>query len=92
MGLVIYNRGSDGKESTCNAEDLGLISGLGRSPRGGHGDPLLDKSSSRTEKPGGLPFTGSQRDGHNWVTKHTVIYKSNKISFEANAAGLKATL
>ena len=23
---------SDGKESTCNAEDLGLIPGLGRSP------------------------------------------------------------
>ena len=28
---------SDGKESACNAGDLGLISGLGRSPRGGHG-------------------------------------------------------
>ena len=24
--------GSDGKESTCNAEDLGWIPGLGRSP------------------------------------------------------------
>ena len=29
-----------GKESTCNARDLGLIPGLGRSPRGGHGNPL----------------------------------------------------
>ena len=27
--------GSDGKESTCNAGDLGSISGLGRSPGGG---------------------------------------------------------
>ena len=27
--------GSDGKESACNTGDLGLISGLGRSPRGG---------------------------------------------------------
>ena len=27
--------GSDGKDSACNAGDLGLISGLGRSPRGG---------------------------------------------------------
>ena len=26
--------------STCNARDLGLIPGLGRSPGGGHGDPL----------------------------------------------------
>ena len=30
--------GSDGKESTCNAGDLGLIPGLGRSPGGGHGN------------------------------------------------------
>ena len=32
--------GSAGKESACNAEDLGSISGLGRSPGGGHGNPL----------------------------------------------------
>ena len=31
---------SAGKESTCNAGDLGLIPGLGRSLGGGHGDPL----------------------------------------------------
>ena len=34
--------GSDGKESACNAGDLGLIPGVGRSPRGGHGNPLKD--------------------------------------------------
>ena len=32
--------GADGKEATCNAGDLGLISGVGRSPGGGHGNPL----------------------------------------------------
>ena len=32
--------GSDGKESACNAGDLGLISGLGRSPGEGTGYPL----------------------------------------------------
>ena len=32
--------GSDGKESTCNRGDLGLILGLGRSPGGAHGSPL----------------------------------------------------
>ena len=31
---------SDGKESACNAGDLGLISGLGRSPGEGNGNPL----------------------------------------------------
>ena len=32
--------GSDCKESTCNEGDLGLIPGLGRSPRKGEGYPL----------------------------------------------------
>ena len=32
--------GSNGKESTHNAGDLGLIPGLGRSPGGAHGNPL----------------------------------------------------
>ena len=31
---------SVGKESTCNARDLGSIPGLGRSPGEGNGDPL----------------------------------------------------
>ena len=34
--------GSDGKKkSACNVGDLGWIPGLGRSPGGGHGNPLL---------------------------------------------------
>ena len=32
--------GSDGKESACIAGDVGSISGLGRSPGRGHGNPL----------------------------------------------------
>ena len=32
--------GSDGKESACNAGDLGSIHGLGRSPGEGKGYPL----------------------------------------------------
>ena len=32
--------GSEGKESACNAGDLGSIPALGRSPGGGHGSPL----------------------------------------------------
>jgi len=32
--------GSTGKESTSNTGDLGSVSGLGRSPGGGHGNPL----------------------------------------------------
>ena len=32
--------GSDGKESACNAGDMGSIPGLGRSPVGGHDNEL----------------------------------------------------
>ena len=32
--------GSDGKESACNAGDMGLIPGLGRSPGKGNSYPL----------------------------------------------------
>ena len=32
--------GSDSQEFTCNAEDLGSVPGLGRSPGGGHSNPL----------------------------------------------------
>jgi len=35
-----FSGGSDGKESVCNAGDLGLIPGLGRSPGEGIGHPL----------------------------------------------------
>ena len=34
--------GSDGKESACNAGDLGLIPGLGRSPGEGNNNLLQD--------------------------------------------------
>ena len=35
-----FPRGSESKESACNAGDLGLIPGLGRSPGEGNGNPL----------------------------------------------------
>ena len=38
--LIGLPSGSDGKESACNAGDLGLIPGLGRSLGGGHDNPL----------------------------------------------------
>ena len=40
MTNVCFPGGSDGKESACNAGNLGLIPGSGRSPREGNGNPL----------------------------------------------------
>ena len=38
--LLCFPGGSDGKESACKAEDLGLIPEFGRSPGEGNGNPL----------------------------------------------------
>ena len=38
--MIGFLDGSDGKESACNAEDLGLIPGLGGCPGEGNGNPV----------------------------------------------------
>ena len=40
MAYMVFPSGSAGKESACNAGDLGLIPGLGRSPAGRHSNAL----------------------------------------------------
>ena len=46
--------------------DLGLILGLGRSPEGGHGNPLRGSclENPMDREPGGLPSMESHRVGH----------------------------
>ena len=65
--------GSDGKEPTCNAGDLGLIPGLGRSPGEGNGNPLQYSHLGNSTDGGAWWATvhGSQRVGRGWATKHT---------------------
>ena len=48
MIVLGFPRGSDGKEFTCNAGDLGLISGSGRASGEGNGNPF---QYSRLENP-----------------------------------------
>ena len=56
--------GSDGKESTCNAGDLGSILESERSLGGGDGNPLQYSClENPTEEPGGLQSVESQRVG-----------------------------
>ena len=61
-----------GKESTYNAGDAGLIAGLGRSPGGGHGNPLqyscLENSMDR---------------GAWWATVHGVAKSQTGLSTHA---------
>ena len=60
------------KNQPANAgdtRDAGLISGSGRSPGGGHGNPLWYScwEIPWTEEPGGLQSVWSQRVGHHWA-------------------------
>ena len=48
---------SVGKESICNAGNLGLIPGLGRSPGGGHGNPLQYAGLENPTDTGAWPAT-----------------------------------
>ena len=68
--IYIFPGGSDGKESTCNAGDLGLISALGRSPGEGNGN-ILSWEISWREEPSRPQSMGSQRVRHDWATKHS---------------------
>ena len=54
--------------------DLGLIPGLGRSP----GRVFWPGESPWAEEPDGLQSTGSQRVGHNWLTKHNTVHNAMK--------------
>ena len=66
---------SDGKESTCNAGDTSSIPGLGRSPGGGHSNPL---QYSGLENPHGerslasySPWGCKELDMTNQLSMHT---------------------
>ena len=61
--------GSDGKESTCNVGDLGLIPGLRRSPGGGHGNPLQYSC-----------LKNSMDRGAWWATVHEVGKSQTRLS------------
>ena len=81
--LFIFPGGSDGKESACNAGDLGLIPGSERSPRGGHGNPLqyscLENLQGQRSLLGYSPWGYKELD----MTKqlHTFILASLKMKY-----------
>ena len=66
MVIMGFSGGSDGKESTCNAGDLGSTPGLGRSLEEGmatHSSALAWRIPW-TEEPGELQSMGSKRVRH----------------------------
>ena len=69
--ILGFPGGSDGKASACNAEDLGLIPGLGRSPGEEKGNPLQYACQENPmDREAWLATAhGVPRVGHNLVTK-----------------------
>ena len=80
MQIGGFPSGSAGEESACNVGDVSSIPGLGRSPGGGHGNPLQD---SRLENP--------MDGGAWWAAVHKVAESDTSeatehISMHANQA------
>ena len=62
-----------GKESTCNAGDVGSITGWGKSP-GGNGNPLyyscLDKDKNSIDRRSWRATVHGVTKSHTWMTMH----------------------
>ena len=69
--FVGFPSGSGGKESACDARDLGLIPGSGRSPAKGNGNPLQYHCLENPMDRGGWQATVHRvaRVGHGLATK-----------------------
>ena len=80
------------EQYACNAEDMELILGLGRSPGGGNGKPLQYSCLQNPMDRGAWQATvmGSQRVEHNWAIEHTHLI-SNFV-LEMIQSYLKGTL
>ena len=68
-----------GKESACNVGDLGSIPGLGRSPGGGHGNPLqyssLENPHGQRSLAGYSPWGCKELDTTEWLS--TALFQNN---------------
>ena len=84
--FVNFPGGSDGKESACNAGDLGLITGLGRSPGGGHGNPFqysyLENPHGWRSLEGYRPWGCKESDMTEQLSmaQHTCAYSAHNIT------------
>ena len=66
--------GSVSKKSTCSAGDSGLIPEMGRSPEGGHGNPLQYSCLENRRGPRSLggcsPWHRKESDTTRWLSTH----------------------
>ena len=88
-----FFRWLSGKQSTCNAGDVGLVPESGRSP-GGHSNLLEDIATHSsilawkipwTEESGGLQSMGSQESDMTTATKHIL---TSRVEYEDRCPSL----
>ena len=75
-GSVVKNLSANAGD----ARDMGMISGLGRSPGIGNGNPLQYPCLENPMEPDGLQSMRSPRVRHNWVTERTDTFILSKDS------------
>ena len=86
--------GSFGKESACNAGDLGLIPGLGRPPGRGHDNPLqyscLEYPCGQRNLVGCSPWGHKESDTTEWLSTvwHSIVASYNPIIKEESLSPL----
>ena len=82
-GGVDFAGGSDGKESTCNARDLGSVPGLERSPGEGNGNPLQHSCLENPSERGTWEATvhGVAKSWHDWATNTFTLLFSHFLPF-----------
>ena len=87
--FIGFAGGSDGKESTCSAGHLDSIPGLGRSPGGGHGNPLkyscLENPLGQRSLVGYSPWGCKESDATAWlcIAQHRRIARVRVLLFQA---------
>ena len=85
-----FQGGSAGKEAACHTGDLGLLSGLGRLPGGGPGNPL---QCSYLGNPRDYNPQHRKKSGTTEMTEHTQAHKDSAIrskNFTADGASSQA--
>ena len=75
MAALYRSNGSDGKESARSVEDLGSVPEQGRSPGGGHGNPLqyscLGYTHGQRSQAGYCPWGCKDLYMTEWLNTHT---------------------
>ena len=90
--VVGFLGGSHGKESACNMGDLGSIPRLGRSPGGGHGNPLqyscLENPHGQRSQVGYSPQGRKELDTTERLSTSTFLAVARGLS--SGSAGLSS--